>query len=315
MPLAPLIKSRIAHLLDESLTWEERWLAWDKPIHMYESPAVSHMDFVIPGRETSIKARFYRPIGNPEKLPVLVWFHGGGFVNGFHLMNEGEIVSRELSHRAQFAILNVDYRLVTETVKFPAPFVDGIDAVRWVADHAAELNINPAKIFVGGISAGGALAAAISTEDRNTGAGLIAGMLLNCPLAHSVLPPFSEELQSKLDEEPALYFFKPEDIVAHNKSMYSAAATVAPADTPDWYFAGDAGNLTGMCPAQIINCEYDSLRASGEKYGHDLAAAGVEVELLTQAGVHHAHINRIPADLPEMVETLDLMAAWMKARA
>jgi acetyl esterase/lipase len=88
-----------------------------------------------------------------------------------------------------------------------------------------------------------------------------------------------------------------------------------PSKEPDWYFAGDAADLTGLCPTQIINCEYDSLRSSGEKYGHDLAAAGVEVELLTQASVHHAHINRIPADLPEMDETMDNMVAWMKAHA
>jgi len=311
MPLAPLIKSRIKYLSDESLTMAERWQAWDSPINMYVSPPVAHMDFVIAGRETEIKARFYRPANNDQTLPILVWFHGGGFINGFHLMNEGEIVSRELSYRAGFAVLNVDYRLVTDSVKFPAPFIDGTDAVRWLAANSEKLNINPSKIFVGGISAGGALAAAIATEDRNTGAGLIAGMLLNCPIAHSVLPPFSAELQSKLDEEPATYFFRPEGILAHNASMYSGD----PKTAPDWYFAGDAADLTGICPAQIINCEYDSLRASGEKYGHDLAAAGVEVELLTQSGVHHAHINRIPADLPEMVETLDTMAEWMKAHA
>jgi acetyl esterase/lipase len=311
MPLAPLIKSRIQNLLDESLTPTERWQAWDSPINMYVSPPVGHMDFVIAGREAEFKARFYRPANNDQTLPVLVWFHGGGFVEGFHLMNESEIVSRELSHRAGYAVLNVDYRLVNQTVKFPAPYVDGTDAVRWLASNAEKLNINPAKIFVGGISAGGTLAAAIATDDRNTGAGLIAGMLLNCPNLHRVLPPFSEELQSKLDEEPATFFFKPDGIKAHNEFMFAGD----PSKAPDWYFAGDAADLTGICPTQIINCEYDSLRSSGEKYGQDLAAAGVEVELLTQASVHHAHINRIPADLPEMGETMDTMAAWMKAHA
>jgi acetyl esterase/lipase len=99
-----------------------------------------------------------------------------------------------------------------------------------------------------------------------------------------------------------------EGIAAHNASLFEPGA---PAE--DWWFAGDAKSKAGLAPTQIINCEYDGLRASGEEYGRLLAAEGSEVEVLTQAGVPHAHINRYPADCAEMVETLDNMVRWMKA--
>jgi acetyl esterase/lipase len=81
---------------------------------------------------------------------------------------------------------------------------------------------------------------------------------------------------------------------------------------PDWWFAGDVTSKSGLAPTQIIDCEYDGLRASGEKYAADLKAAGVDVESLMQNGVPHAHINRYPADCPEMDETLNNMVRWIQ---
>jgi xylan 1,4-beta-xylosidase len=140
--------------------------------------------------------------------------------------------------------------------------------------------------------------------DRDNGNHYIAGALLNCPVAHFSLPPLSEELQSKIDEINGFGL---------TAEMIDDTRKFALGDqefNPVW-FAGEVEDLSGLPPTQIINCEYDALRASGEKLGEQLAAAGVEVETLTQAGVPHAHINRYPADCKEMVETLDQMVRFI----
>jgi acetyl esterase len=308
MPLSPLFKDRLHFLLDESKPIRERALAFETPLSEYVSPPIETKDVSIDGPLGPIKARLYRPAGNTEVLPGLVWFHGGGFTFGDIDMNESNIVSRELAHRSTMAVLTVDYALCSPEQFFPAPQNDGIASLRWFAANAKELKIDLDHIFVGGISAGGALAAAVAVHDRDSGDNILAGQLLNCPDLHRLLPPFGEEAKARLAEEPNAFFFLHEGIAAHNASLFEPGA---PAE--DWWFAGDAKSKAGLAPTQIINCEYDGLRASGEEYGRHLAAEGSEVEVLTQAGVPHAHINRYPADCAEMVETLDNMVRWMKA--
>jgi acetyl esterase len=308
MPLSPIFKDRMHLLLDETKGMRERALAFEAPLSKYVSPPIQATDVVIPGPLGDIKARLYRPAGNKQALPGLIWFHGGGFRFGDIEMIEADIVARELADRGGFAVLTVDYALCTETQYFPAPQNDGIASLRWFAANAAELMVDPDRIFIGGISAGGSLAASVSVHDRDSGENLLAGQLLNCPDLHQVLPAYPADVQRAVDEEPDMIFLNHEVVNRHN------AAHVEPGKPQaNWWFAGDAPSQVGLAPTQIINCEYDGLRASGEKYGVQLAAAGVDVEVLMQAGVPHAHINRYPADCPEMAETLDNMVRWMKA--
>jgi acetyl esterase len=308
MPLSPLFKDRMHFLLDESKDMRERALAFETPLSEYVSPPIDTTDVMIPGPLGPIKARLYRPAGNTDVLPGLVWFHGGGFFFGDIDMNESDIVSRELAHRTTMAVLTVDYALCSPTQFFPAPQNDGIASLRWFAANADELKIDLERVFVGGISAGGALAAAVAINDRDSGDNILAGQLLNCPDLHRVLPPFGEEAQARYAEEPQAFFFVHSVIKEHNASLFKPGE-----ESADWWFAGDAASKANLPPTQIINCEYDGLRASGEEYGRALAAAGSEVEVLTQAGVPHAHINRHPEDCAEMDETLNNMVRWMKA--
>jgi acetyl esterase/lipase len=308
MPLAPLFKDRIAVMGDTSLPERERAKIFEAPLSEYVSPPMETRDLEIPGTARQIPARLYRPAGNSEILPGLIWFHGGGFRFGDIDMNEADIVARELAHRTGLVVLTVDYALVTETEKFPVPMVDGIDSLRWFAANAAELKVDAERIFVGGISAGGALAASVAVNDRDSGDNLLAGQLLNCPDLHRELPEWSDNLKACKEEEPYAVFFNHDLIAHHHGELVDPTKPV-----PDWWFAGDVTSKSGLAPTQIIDCEYDGLRASGEKYAADLKAAGVDVESLMQKGVPHAHINRYPADCPEMDETLNNMVRWIKA--
>lgn len=307
MPLSPLFKDRLHLLFDETKGERERALAFEAPLSEYVSPPIDTKDVSIAGPLGKIKARLYRPAGNTDALPGLIWFHGGGFMFGDIDMNEADIVAREIADRTPMAVLTVDYALCGPNQFFPAPQNDGIASLRWIADNAADLGIDIDHIFVGGISAGGALAASVAIQDRDSGDNILAGQLLNCPDLHRALPPFSAELAAKKAEEPEAVFFSHEIISEHHTRHIKPGDEVA-----DWWYAGDVASKAGLAPAQIINCEYDGLRASGEEYGRQLAAEGVEVEVLTQAGVPHAHINRYPADCAEMDETLNNMVRWMR---
>ena len=302
MPLAPLFAERL-HYYNE-LPFAEAHKLFEAPVSEYVSPPVEISENAAPSQAGPVPVLTYRPTGAIGDLPVLIWLHGGGFQMGTYKMNEGDIVSREMSHRANMVVVNVEYRLVTETVKFPAPQDDIMAVLDWVVANLEELGGRRDAIFVGGISAGGCLAATMAVLDRDNGNNCISGQLLNCPTLHFNLPIPSAELQSKVDEVNG--FGLTEEIINETRRFALGDRELVAA-----WFAGEVEDLSGLPPAQIINCEYDLLRASGEKYGEQLAAAGVKVETLTQSGVPHAHINRYPADCPEMVETLENMVRFV----
>jgi acetyl esterase/lipase len=307
MPLDPLFADRL-HFFTK-LPFADALAEYEAPVSSYNSPPIDTEEVLIAGPSGDIKARIYRPSASDAALPGLVWFHGGGFTQGNYDMNESDVVSREISHRLKAVVMSVDYRLVTETVKFPAPQLDGIASTSWFGQNAAQLGVNPKKIFVGGISAGGCLAASVAVADRDSGDNYLAGQLLNCPIAHFVAPAFSEELQSKLDEEPKALVLPREYLDDNNRFLVGG---ISLEEIEAYWFPGEVSDLSGLAPAQIINCEYDTLRASGEKFAAQLAAAGNEIEVLTQQGVPHAHINRHPADCKQMAETLDNMVRFMR---
>jgi acetyl esterase/lipase len=302
MPLAPLFADRLHHY--NELPFAEAHKLFEAPLSKYVSPPVDVEETSAPSSAGPVPVLTYRPTNAVGNLPVLIWLHGGGFQMGTYTMNEGDIVSREMSHRANMVVVNVEYRLVTEKVKFPAPQEDIMAALDWVVANLETLGGRRDAIFVGGISAGGCLAATMAVLDRDNGNNYIAGQLLNCPTLHFDLPTPSDEILSKVAEVDG-FGLTAQMINETRKFALGNQEFVAA------WFAGEVKDLSNLPPAQIINCEYDILRASGEKFGEQLAAAGNNVEVLTQANVPHAHINRYPADCKEMVETLENMVRFV----
>jgi acetyl esterase/lipase len=305
MPLAKLFAERL-RFFDE-LPFVEAYEKFDEPINDYLQPNIQVIDQLVSNHSENVPVKIYLP-AKPDNSPVIIWMHGGGFTRGSYTMNEGHIVSSELAHRGGFTVVNVEYRLVSETVKFPAPQQDCMAVLDWVHQNISSFGANPNQIFVGGVSAGGCLAATLAHLDRDRGTHYISGQLLNCPVLHHELPAASEELKAKLVELKG-FLFTDEMVEQLNKNAVPNG-DLANSD-PRWW-AGQVANLQGLPPAQIINCEYDSLRASGEKYAEDLKAAGVNVELITEAGVPHAHLNRVPADCPEHAVTVNRIIHYVK---
>ena len=314
MPMDALFHDRLHFWTDESLTPFERMDAYNAPLSEYVSPDLAEVrDLAIDGVAGDIPVRLYVPIGAgpgsaSHPRPCLIWNHGGGFEFGGLDQNESDVVSREIAARGDVIVIAVDYRLCNDGVTFPAPFEDGHSVLRWVAANASALGVDEQRIFIGGISAGGQLAAVVAVLDRDSGENLLAGQLLNCPPTHYALPEFSAELQSKLDEYGPDFGITRASTVARNLMLCGGKPDVR---DPRWW-PGDLADLAGLPPVQIIDCEYDTLRADSELYAAKLKAAGVEVEAWHEKGVPHANINRYPADCPQTDHTIDEMVRWIK---
>ncbi|MER7475698.1 alpha/beta hydrolase [Micromonospora sp. NPDC000018] len=225
-----------------------------------------------------LPVRIYRPAVGRE-LPVVVFFHGGGYVLGDLDSHDG--LARSLANGSQSVVVSVDYPLAPEN-KFPAPVNAGYAATKWVADNADELGADPARLAVAGDSAGGNLAAVVTLKARTAKQPHIAFQLLIYPdldfrrSNHSIT-----ELAGKYGNitREAQDWFMNHYITTEDDKL---DPLVSPLLEPD---------LTGLPPAFIITAEYDALRDEGEEYGQRLAAAGVPVTVKRYDGMIHEFLR------------------------
>lgn len=278
--------------------------AWQAPLGEPERADVVVEDLRLPGPRGSIPVRLYRAPGDLSGIG-LVWFHGGAFITGDLEMPEADLVALGLADRTAGVVISVDYRLCVDGAHHPVPHDDAYAAYRWFVDHAAELGVGAARIAVGGASAGGCLAATVALHARDEQVPP-AGVLLAYPVLHGLMPAPSAELASVAERIPALLRFPPALTTALNWNYVGGD----PATADPHAFAGHASDLTGFPPTYIENCEFDDLRASGERFGEQLTSAGVVVEVATTPGVAHGHLNAIGS--PFAAATLDRFAAHLQ---
>lgn len=240
-------------------------------------------DFTIAARDGfAIPVRHYAPSG--AALPVLVYFHGGGFTVGSVATHDG--LCRRLAHLAGCAVLSVDYRLAPE-FKFPTAHEDAWDVVQWVAREGATRGLDTRRMALGGDSAGGTLAAACAIEARNAGLPLTLQLLFYPGCAgHQNTPSHTTFASGFVLEEPHITFFFEQYI--RN-----------PADRDDWRFApldgkgpdGQEVDLGDVAPAWVGLAECDPLVDEGLAYADRLRLAGVRVDLEIYRGVVHEFIK------------------------
>ncbi|MDP3709621.1 MAG: alpha/beta hydrolase [Polaromonas sp.] len=230
----------------------------------------------IPARDGhALPARLYAP--SAEKLPVLLYFHGGGFTVGSIATHDA--LCRQLSFLADCAVLSVGYRLAPEH-KFPVAAHDAWDALRWLADHAASLGLDGARLAVGGDSAGGTLAAVCAVLARDADLPLALQLLFypGCA-AHQDTPSHHKFGRRFLLEEADI-------------SWFFAHYVRGPADHEDWRFAPlNAPDVDGVAPAWLGLAECDPLVDEGVMYADKLRMAGVPVDLEIYRGVTHEFIK------------------------
>jgi acetyl esterase len=241
----------------------------NEPIHRTE-------DRRIPGPGSHIPIRIYTPreLKPGEKLPVLLWYHGGGFVIGS--LDTHDSACRMLANRADCLVVSVDYRLAPEH-KFPAAVEDCETALKWVALHAVEFGGDPQVLAVGGDSAGGNLAAAVAILARDAAHPKLAFQLL-------VYPCVAPE-----PETPSHYQFKEGHVLSRNSITYFYKQYLRSGkDTKDFRFAPLVlDDLSGLPPALVIVAGFDPLRDEGVEYAKRLIEAGNQVRLTNYEGMVH----------------------------
>jgi acetyl esterase len=236
---------------------------------------VAHVENrVIPGLAGDIPVRVYTPQGSGP-FPVLVYFHGGGWVIGD--LNTHDGICRSLTNLASCLVVSVGYRLAPEH-KFPAAPDDCYAVTCWLAEHAASLNGDPSRIAVGGDSAGGNLTAVVAQMARDRGGPSLVFQLMVYPVTdlNATAPSIQENAEG--------YFLTRDDMVWFtNHYLNSDDEKNNPLASPLL-----APDLHGLPPALIITAEYDPLRDEGEMYGQRLIEAGVPVVISRYDGMIHA---------------------------
>ncbi len=228
---------------------------------------------VIPGPATDLPIRIYWP-DRAGPCPLLVYFFGGGWSLGTIDTCDG--VCRQLTNAAGCVTIAAGYRLAPEH-KFPAAVHDCHAATSWVASHAAEFGADPARLAVGGDSAGGNLVAAVTLLARDQGGPAIIHQLLVYPNTDYQ----AENPSMRAGTDPYLFNVT---AVEWYWGMYLASSEhgTNPLASPL-----RAADLAGLPPATVITAEYDPLRDEGEAYAARLADAGVGVELTRYEGMIH----------------------------
>jgi acetyl esterase len=236
-----------------------------EPVHQ-----VADREFL--GSGGPIRLRCYRPEGT-GRLPVLVYFFGGGWTLG--QIETCDAICRRLTNLAGCLTVAVGYRLAPEH-KFPAAVTDCYEAVCWLGQQAEELELDPARMVVGGDSAGGNLAAAVSLLVRDRGGPVLAGQLLVYP----------NTLYGA--DTPSMQFDDPSLFNRHSVAWYWQHYLDSPADGTDPLASPLlAPDLSGLPAALLITAECDPLRDEGEQYAGRLAEAGVPVRQHRYDGVMH----------------------------
>lgn len=230
-------------------------------------------------------------------LPVLLYLHGGGFTVGG--LETHDALCRQIAHRAEVAVLALDYRLAPEH-RFPAAVEDAWSTLRWLHDHGTSLGLDTQRLAVGGDSAGGTLAAVAALMARDAGITLALQVLITPgTTAHADTPSHHRFGEGFLIDRALIDWF--------------FAQYIDPAQRTDWRFAPlEAPELEGVAPAWMALAECDPLVDEGIAYADRLRLAGVGVDLELYRGVTHDFI-KLGRALPEAGHCHAALAAALSA--
>lgn len=255
------------------------------------------------GPHGPVPVRFYRGAGTADlgALPCHVYYHGGGWVLGD--LDSHDWVCRRIANLAQCAVLSVDYRMAPEHV-FPAAYDDSIAAVHWAIANAAMLKIDPARLSVGGDSAGGNIAAAVALGLRDEGRVKLKAQVLVYPvvdlsMSGNYYGRFTRESGLILTDETMRWFIELYVPKAEHRKDWRASPLLAK-------------SLKGLPPALVLLAGFDPLCAEGEAYAKRLQADGVETRLEMYPGQIHGFLSNGKL-LPKANDATEKIGAMLKA--
>jgi acetyl esterase len=257
----------------------------------------------VPAPHGAIPVRIYRPLTLPKTglAPGLVFYHGGGWVIGD--LESHDVACRQIATEAGMIVTAVDYRLAPEH-KFPAAVDDSIAATKWIAANAEKLGIDATRLFVGGDSAGGNLAAVVAMHARDNGGPRIRGQVLIYPVTDLAMTTASYR-------DPDTGVLLTHALMCWFRDHY----LVGPAEIDDWRASPlRMVNLKDLPPAFVLTVGADPLHDEGEEFAGRLKRAGVAVTHVDYPGQFHAFIT-MGRILPKAQVLIGEIAAWLQAQS
>lgn len=265
----PTLKNAVEEMASQSATTR----AMNVAMLAMPEPVENIRHILIPSAKGEILARVYYPNAD-DNLPVLVYFHGGGWV--IANLDVYEASCRALCNSLEAIVISVNYRQAPEA-KFSAAVEDAYAATQWILQNAAQIGGDPARVAIAGESAGGNLAAVVCQIAGREGGQMPLAQLLVYPVtdARGGYPSYNENTNSvPLKTAMMPWFFK--------HYLESEAQKTDPNVSPILF-----EDLSGLPPAIVITAEFDPLRDEGEAYAQKLAGAGVSVKSKRFDGVSH----------------------------
>jgi acetyl esterase/lipase len=236
------------------------------------------VDGTFPGPRGSLDYRLYRP-ASPGPHPILLYFHGGGWVLGDATSDDP--FCRDLCDRSNAIIISANYGHGPEE-RFPAAIDDALAALRWAADNAAALGGVPGKLAVGGWSAGANLAAVVAQLARDNGGPELSGQMLITPVTDGSKPyrSHTENGEGYILTDALMKWFWSNYATEEQRHDPKASPLLA-------------NTLAGLPPALVVTCQFDPLRDEGDAYAAAMAAAGVRVRHLKANGHTHTSLTSV----------------------
>jgi acetyl esterase len=247
-------------------------------------------DIPLEGGGHDFRVRVY-PASEPGGA-LLVWLHGGAFMFGTLEMPEADQVGRRLS-AAGVTVVSVDYTLapldaLEALARFPVAGLQTVAAFDWVVENARTYGADPARVALGGASAGANLSAGAAMRLRDRGTTMPSLLALVYPSLHDGILQPNEELARLLQTIPPSRIFTTEARDAINRNFLPDRE-----DDPHGYAFAGGHDLAGLPPVLMVNAELDSLRASGEAFAGELATASVDVQVVRARGAMHGYLNEV----------------------
>ena len=250
-----------------------------------DSPHVIKKDLAVPGPKDApdVPVRVYRPTTSPGTLPGLLWIHGGGYALG-NIEQDDHLV-QQIVEEVGCVVVSVEYRLAPEH-PFPAPVEDCYAALKWMANHATELGVDPSRIAVGGASAGGGLAAGLVLLARDRGEVKVTYQLLIYPMIDD------------RDVSPSTEAFADAPIWSRQYNRNGWRAYVGDVaggpDTSPYAAASRATDLTNLPQTYIAVGSHEVFLDEDVEYAIRLARAGIPVELHVYPRAFHGWDALVP---------------------
>jgi acetyl esterase len=237
-------------------------------------PGVSSVDTTIPGPAGTLPVRVYTPAGTGP-FPVVVYFHGGGWVIADKDVYDGG--ARGIAKAANAVVVSVDYRLAPEA-KFPAQHDDALATYRWAAENAASIKGDPKRLAIAGESAGGNLAIATAIGARDAKLTMPLHIVSVYPIAQAtdlMTPSYIDSATAKPLNKPMMGWFAKHALNGDADKKDPRIDLIHSAD------------LKGLPPVTLINAQIDPLRSDADRLEASLKRAGVKVQHTLYTGVTH----------------------------